>query len=181
MGRNEVTAGLSELLERHLNGKPFVWGAEVSIEPLGACRPDYLSVYAPYGAFATLSGIERAEVSVYEVKSCMADLKSGHGMNLIGDYNFIVAPYELMMEAVERHCDGDESMPTGSWGWAYPLHKDYKTLKTLRDMPRFEGGTEGWRLKFVQPNQIGPSRPMPIFVYLWALLHARKKVVQDDR
>lgn len=172
MSRSEITAGLSELLERHLSGKTCVWGREVSIETLGRCRPDYLSVSAYFGKLAGLSDIERAEVAAYEVKSCMADLKSAHGLNAVGDLNYIVGPYELMMEVVERHCAGDESMPGGEWGWAYPLHKDSRSLKTLRDMPRYEGQTEGWRLHWVTPGRLAAQRPQPIFVYLWALLHS---------
>lgn len=172
MGRSEITAGLSELLERHLSGLTCVWGSEVSIETLGRCRPDYLSVSASFGKFAALSGIERAEVTAYEVKSCMADLKSGNGLNAVGDRNYIVAPYELMMMVTERHCNGDESMPGGEWGWAYPLHRDHHRLDALGDMPRYEGQTEGWSLRWVTPDRLAAQRPQPIFVYLWALLHA---------
>lgn len=173
MGRSEVTVGLSELLERHLRAKTCVWGREVSIEPLGRCRPDYLSVSAPWGKLATVSDIERASVGVYEVKSCMADLRSGHGLNAVGDLNYIVGPYELMMEVTERHCAGDESMPGGEWGWAYPLHRDYGKSKSVLDMPRYEGQTDDcWRLFWVEPGRASLSRPQPVFVYLWALLHA---------
>lgn len=172
MGRREITAGLSGLLERHLESKTCVWAPEVSIETIGRCRPDYLSVSAYFGKFAGVSGIERAEVTAYEVKSCMADLKSGNGLNAVGDYNYIVGPYELMMDVTRRRCDGDESMPGGEWGWAYPLHRDYRKLRTLRDMPRYEGQTDGWGLYWVRPNQPDARRPQPIFVYLWALLHA---------
>lgn len=60
MGRREITAGLSTLLERQLEQTTCVWGREVSIEALERCRPDYLSVSANFGKFAAVSSIERA-------------------------------------------------------------------------------------------------------------------------
>lgn len=176
MGRREITAGLSELVERHLEEKTCVWAAEVSIESLGRCRPDYLSVSASWGALATLASIERAAVTVYEVKSCMADFKSGHGLNAVGDSNYIVCPYELMMEIHRRHHYAGEDEPDGRWGWAYPIHRDYGKSRSVTEMPRYEGQTdECWKLRFIEPNQIEVARPMPIFVYLWALLNTRQQ------
>lgn len=61
MGRREITAGLSTLLERQLEQTTCVWGREVSIEALERCRPDYLSVSANFGKSASsYRCIERA-------------------------------------------------------------------------------------------------------------------------
>ena len=38
------------------------------------------------------SGKEHTEVCVFEMKSCNSDLKSGWGMNFVGDRNFLVVP-----------------------------------------------------------------------------------------
>jgi hypothetical protein len=46
----------------------------------------------------TVSGIEKGDFYCYEVKSCVADFKSTHGHNFIGDYNYYVMPKELYEE-----------------------------------------------------------------------------------
>lgn len=43
----------------------------------------------------TVSGIEKGDFYCYEIKSCEADFLSGHGLNFVGDYNYIVCPNEL--------------------------------------------------------------------------------------
>lgn len=43
----------------------------------------------------TVSGIEKGNFFCYEIKSCEEDFNSGHGLNFVGDYNYIVCPNEL--------------------------------------------------------------------------------------
>lgn len=116
MSRADITAGLSALLERCLskNGRP--WAKEVTMHTLDGIRPDYMSVDADWGGIAEICHIERATVSVYEVKSCMADVKSGNGLNAIGDHNCLVLPYELHRELMS-----DENLVPSWFGSAWPM------------------------------------------------------------
>lgn len=168
MGRREITAGLSALLERQLEQTTCVWGREVSIEALERCRPDYLSVSANFGKFAAVSSIERAEVTVYEIKSCLADFKSGHGVNEIGDNNWLVMPYETLMKIIES--EGEYSI--GRWSVAYPFPEEHGRVPDIANLPTYEGQVDGWKLYWGVKDLSRKTRPMPIMVYLWALLHS---------
>ena len=43
----------------------------------------------------TVSGIEKGDFYCYEVKSSVEDFHSGHGLNFIGDYNYLVMPEKI--------------------------------------------------------------------------------------
>lgn len=97
MNRAETTALLSALLERDvLSGTQ--WASEVkymkSDGNLG--RVDFMS-FKPreqrYGP--TAASIEGGQFTCYEIKSCMADYRSGHGLNFIGEWNKMVVPMAL--------------------------------------------------------------------------------------
>ena len=98
MNRAEITALLSDLLERDvLSGRH--WAKEVKYRKLDGDlgRVDYMSFetgpqrYQP----PSQSTVERGTFSCFEVKSCMEDYTSGHGLNFIGDWNYIVCPMSL--------------------------------------------------------------------------------------
>lgn len=173
MGRKEITAGLSALVERHVSKPGGLWAAEVSIEPLGRCRPDYIEVTASGGKFATVAGIERACVSAYEIKSSMADYKSGNGLNAVGDENWIVCPYEVMMSINRAAVEGKiERSPL--WGFAYPYPAEHGAKGPDIDrLPRYEGQVEGWKLHFIAASRFGGSpRQFPLSAILWSMMYA---------
>lgn len=171
--RKAITKGLSTLLEKHLSANDNFWAKEVSIETLDRCRPDYVAVSAHFGKFASLSSIERAVVSVYEVKSCLADYKSGHGLNAVGDVNYIVAPYELIMKLTEMQCDGEIEQidKLGLWGTAYPFPESHGRVPDVANLPVYEGQVDGWRLYWIEPN-FSPGRNQPISTFLWSMMYA---------
>lgn len=43
----------------------------------------------------TVSGIEKGDFYCYEVKSSVEDFRSGHGLNFLGDYNYLVMPEKI--------------------------------------------------------------------------------------
>lgn len=43
----------------------------------------------------SVSGIEKGDFYCYEVKSSVEDFRSGHGLNFIGDYNYLVMPEKI--------------------------------------------------------------------------------------
>lgn len=58
-------------------------------------RVDYM-VFKPLNN--SVSGIEKGDFYCYEIKSCKKDFESGHGLNFIGDYNYLVLPQGLYEE-----------------------------------------------------------------------------------
>lgn len=98
INRPETTRALSDMVEARLRGKAY-WAREVLIGATDARSPrvDYMSFkLSPSSSFDITPGsIEHGEFSCYEVKSCMADFKSGHGLNFVGDRNFLVCEREL--------------------------------------------------------------------------------------
>lgn len=98
--RKEVTEELSRLLEKHINpnNDPRVyWAKEVTFDYAtnNRVRVDYM-VFKPLNN--SVSGIEKGDFYCYEIKSCKEDFESGHGLNFIGDYNYLVLPQGLYEE-----------------------------------------------------------------------------------
>jgi len=115
MGRKEVTETLSrELAEKVLTvkGRYNYWAAEVWLDRYTdhESRVDFVS-FEPLGGPTYTDGphIERGRFSFYEVKSCVADLKSGHGLTFEGDDNWLVMPVE-MWEPYKQAVHEDEAL-----------------------------------------------------------------------
>ena len=102
MSRKEVTSLLSsELVRLVLTRKNAYsyWAHEVEVYDArkGAMTWVDFMHFEPAGYHtATHPGnVERGTFTCYEVKSCIADIKSGNGLNWFGDENFMVIPVEL--------------------------------------------------------------------------------------
>ncbi len=160
--RARITAGLSELLERHLSKSTAAWGREVRIWSPAECRVDYMSVSCPNGAFARIGDVEAATLACYEVKSCMADYKSGSGLNDLGDANYLVIPDELRRKLI---ASGDYS---SRWDSAIPCPKG---CRSFADPIPYDGEVDGWRLHFVG-GEIWGGRKIPIAQAMWAIMCA---------
>lgn len=95
--RKAITQVLSLSLEKHLNpySDPRIYMAkEVTFDysTAHAIRVDYMK-FKPVNN--TVSGIEKGDFYCYEIKSSVSDFNSGHGLNFIGDYNYIVLPEDV--------------------------------------------------------------------------------------
>lgn len=95
--RPEITATLSLALEKKINpyNDPRIyWAKEVTFDysTNHAVRVDYMR-YKPVNN--TVSGIEKGDFYCYEVKSSVEDFRSGHGLNFLGDYNYLVMPEKI--------------------------------------------------------------------------------------
>jgi len=107
--RSEVTRWLSLMLMRDVFNVPsdprFYWASEVSLENKlyepgkpRTVRPDFMQ-FVPLNQ--TAGGLDRGEFIAYEVKSCVADFRSDHGHNMVGDKNYYIMPagvFESLME-----------------------------------------------------------------------------------
>lgn len=126
MDRKKITKFLSECLEQYINpdDDPRVyWAKEVTFTPTrppegytisklvngkiqtqpSHIRVDYM-VCKPLNN--TTSGIERSDFYCYEVKSCPEDFHSGHGLNFIGDFNYLVMTddtYDAVRDEIPWH------------------------------------------------------------------------------
>lgn len=103
MSRAETTAMLSKLVEKRLKNRVSYWASEVNFD-LGTPRNrriDYIG-FKPFtpGYVLEPSSVELGTFSCYEIKSCMADFKLGHGLTFYGDQNYLVCTKELCDEIV---------------------------------------------------------------------------------
>lgn len=101
MSRAEITSLLDrELIRLRLNRKNSYsyWAHEVWIERYtdNEKRVDFIE-FLPKGGvtYSDAPHIEHGTFTFYEVKSCVEDLKSSHGLNFYGDENFLVMPVEM--------------------------------------------------------------------------------------
>lgn len=98
--RPETTKQLSALVEKDLLGNGdtrIYWAREVTFDYATnhAVRVDYMR-FDPVNN--TAGGIERGDFYCYEVKSSVEDFRSGHGHNMLGDYNYYVMPKAVFDE-----------------------------------------------------------------------------------
>lgn len=99
MDRKETTKILSKLAERLINqhnDQRVYWAKEVTFDFATdhSIRVDYMR-FKPVNN--SVSGIEKGDVYCYEVKSSVADFKSKHGHNFIGDYNYYIMPHDVFL------------------------------------------------------------------------------------
>ena len=113
MKRAEITELLdSELIRLRLTRKDAYsyWAHEVWIDRYTdhEKRVDFME-FLPKGGvtYSDAPHIEHGTFSFYEVKSCMDDLKSGHGLNFYGDENWLVMPVELFEPYKRLRIDND--------------------------------------------------------------------------
>ena len=115
MGRKEITELLdSKLIRLRLTKKNAYsyWAHEVWLDRYSdhERRVDFME-FVPHGGpmYSDVSHIEHGTFSFYEVKSCMADLKSGNGLNFEGDENWLVMPVEMF----DKYRDEKIDNPSG--------------------------------------------------------------------
>lgn len=165
MNRKDTTAFLSNLLiNQRLLGN--YWASEVTLN-YGSEHPkrvDFMQ-FSPANTFAA-SGIEKGYFTCYEVKSCMADFKSGHGQNFIGEKNYFIMPMKLYKSL----CTGDElgmhigvivPIPKGS-----DRHKEFENPTELDD-------TKEWELAIIK-NSYPKDRYYSIAELLFCMLRSGK-------
>lgn len=106
--RDETTSELSERVLARLRREYSLVASEVWVDDdhrvdFVGFRPERLSTFP--------SSIERGEFVFVEVKSCMADFKSGHGLTFLGDANWLVCPPDLAETLYEtRHLPKDATV-----------------------------------------------------------------------
>lgn len=104
--RIDTTAELSRLVEARLRRATPFWASEVDTELGGRSVPrvDYMAFVPCWGMSdaGCSGGVEHGRFLFFEVKSCMEDFKSGHGLTFEGDANYLVCERALADELHAR-------------------------------------------------------------------------------
>ena len=98
MNRKDVTADLSEKVAKKLRMECVFVAQEVWVDD--DHRVDFVA-FTP-GLGGRNMKLEHGRFIFVEVKSCMADFKSGHGLTFLGDENWLVCPRDLATELYEK-------------------------------------------------------------------------------
>lgn len=139
MGRVEITGALTRLVGTRIRRRCLLWAPEVEVP--GGGRVDFMG-FRPYGDRPDAASLERGALVCYEIKSCMADFESGHGLNFVGDENWLVCPRELcdeLREAVRLPHAAGVLCPDAGWGRLLEaVHQPVYERETRRAMSAAE-------------------------------------------
>ena len=101
MNRNDLTALLTNTLIRDKLSNQQYYAREVTLD-YGTNHPKRVDImqFSPKGV-VHLSDIEKGIFTCYEIKSCIDDVYSGHGLNFYGEKNYIVTTMETYKKLIE--------------------------------------------------------------------------------
>lgn len=164
--RKAITEMFSKQLERQILCRYPIWAAEVKLDDYHWMysadkhkgRVDYMA-FEPQDMSRSIRSLEAGILHVFEVKSCMDDFKSGHGMNKVGDVNWLVCTKELWTELYEKNVDTS--------GWR-PLIYGWITDGKFNPCP----------LRYTNMDIIG--RKLPLVQALWMMLQSTRSSVSPD-
>ena len=98
VNRRDVTAELSEKVAKKLRREYALVAQEVWVNKDN--RVDFVA-FSP-GIGGKNCALEHGKFVFVEVKSCMDDFRSGHGLTFLGDENWLVCPRSLADELYDR-------------------------------------------------------------------------------
>lgn len=90
--RKDVTRNLSEAVLKRLRREFALVAQEVWVDDVH--RVDFVG-FKPFPMVSYPASLERGTFVFVEVKSCMDDYRSGHGLTFDGDVNWLVCTQEL--------------------------------------------------------------------------------------
>ncbi|QEU46194.1 hypothetical protein FMM01_02035 [Schleiferilactobacillus harbinensis] len=97
--RPDITKALSELVVKRLNANNMYWSAEVNFDKNTQHnkRIDFVG-FKPFTPDYVVepASVELGTFACYEVKSSLADFRSGNGLTFYGDENYLVCLPELV-------------------------------------------------------------------------------------
>lgn len=159
MNRKETTKLLTDILISDKLSDRKYYAKEVTLD-YGTNKQKRVDVmqFSPKGVIHT-SDIEKGTFTCYEVKSCIQDVYSGHGLNFYGEKNFIVTTMETYRELQKDINSGLEHYIRSlcpytslNFGVMVPVPrsinlKDTEALyKEYTSPTPFEGNTLNWKL-----------------------------------
>lgn len=121
--REETTEELSERVLARLRREYSLVSSEVWVDDVH--RVDFVG-FRPARNSPFPSSIERGEFVFVEVKSCMNDFKSGHGLTFRGDANWLVCPAPLPSPPItQSRMPAGRTVTVSVWATAsHPAHSD---------------------------------------------------------
>ncbi len=150
MNRKETTKQLSEMVESHFNNNKdtrVYLSKEVTFDYSSAhpIRVDYV-LFKPINN--TVGGIEQGAFYCFEIKSCKEDFYSGHGLNFIGDYNYLILPTEKLYNEIKTSIKNTKLgvyIPNG--------YGQLKCIKTAQKQTRTRSCSEFLLMMFRSANR----------------------------
>ena len=142
--------------------------------------------FTPANVFS-ISGIESGYFTCYEVKSCVEDVYSGHGLNFLGEENYILCNMETYKKLIPDINSGyltkyiREHYPESSYNHygiivPVPNHIDCRRVKAVHDEfenpTKFEGFPYDWKLYKIQNCRPG-GRNRSLAEMLFCMLRAK--------
>ena len=147
--RTQITEFLSDTLVRtRLTGMGKYYAREVTFDygkgKGKQIRVDYMQ-FIPENQYS-VAGIEKGEFICYEIKSCVEDVFSGHGLNAEGERNYIVTTMDTWKRLIDLNNNGKKTFPH-EFGVLVACHKS-KLDEFENPTPLFEDNK--WRLEVVK-------------------------------
>ncbi len=186
MNRKDTTKLLTDILIQWM-GVRSIYAKEVTLD-WGYDHPKRIDVmqFIPSGVM-NVSGIEKGIFTCYEIKSCMADVYSGNGLNFYGEKNYIVTTmetYKKLQEDLISDTFGNfrkEHHPEtykAEYGVlvAVPANIDLRVTKDLyteyENPTEFGGNPYDWKLAEMVPCYDG-ARKRSMTELLFCMLRAK--------
>ena len=126
LGRKETTSLLNaELIRCKLERRNAYsyWAHEVEMHDYAKEKSvwvDFVHFEPDWYHAATHAGcVERGTFTFYEVKSCLGDMKSGNGLNFLGDRNYVVTTIEAYDSFCKAWAKGDKKLIAAFGGRYY--------------------------------------------------------------
>lgn len=128
MNRKETTKILTDIVTYSLRDRKY-YAKEVTLD-YGTTHSKRIDImqFSPKGTTYS-SDIEKGIFTCYEVKSCVEDIYSGHGLNFYGEKNYIVITMDTYKQIQDDYRSGKlgryiiENYPESSkyWGILVPV------------------------------------------------------------
>lgn len=192
MSRKDTTQWLSELLKQRLSGMGKHYASEVTLD-MGTRkvkRVDFMQFKPAGGTY--ISDIEKGEFICYEVKSCIEDVYSGHGLNFIGEQNYIVTTlecYKKLLFDMQHDTEGNENLQNNKfYRWYYKdkpidVQDDFGVMIAIPESAtatdyfhnpeKYEGYEGRWKLA-VAKNDYKRSRKRSTVELLFCMVRSGK-------
>lgn len=178
MDRKETTEFLKQLLIRERFGGRTYWSSEVSLDygTRNVRRVDFMQ-FQPAGV-VHVSDIEKGIFICYEIKSCLADIYSGNGLNYVGEKNYIVTTMECYKKLQEdmrsgkldhhiKNCNPESSL---NFGIMVPVPYNQKAVDEYENPTKLHPDMR-WKLSIVYPCNAG-RRERSIAELLFCMLRS---------
>ena len=193
MTRKDTTKLLTEIVISDKLSDRKYYAKEVTLD-YGTNHPKRVDImqFSPQGVLY-VSDIEKGIFTCYEIKSCVEDVYSGHGLNFFGEKNYIVTTMETYKKLLDDIRDGKlkkylkENYPESSdnFGIMVPvpqnidLRNTEATYNEFINPMKFSGPGSNWKLWTVIPCNEG-RRTRSTTELLFCMLRSKHSYTNFD-